>query len=261
MGAGAGCEERIGNMTEQKKEKNEAAEEKLAKVLKDALAEEIGEIPKASISVEELRELEATDRKKRAKKKRIRFASIAAVVVIVCGAAVYMAWPKAAVPVDADKNTQQRVEEKDGMVIINEGDVEGDSGEVAVTETDWDKVEDLREYVPNLYIPEYVPEGYEFEEATVKKYSDETYDSEFIFENNSARDLIISQTALLEDDLQTDFVGEYDKKLNSNSGDIYIVKHQKGISGTLIDAHDRIFIFGEFSTEEMKSIFDNLTRD
>ena len=55
------------------------------------------------------------------------------------------------------------------MVIINEGDVEGDSGEVSITETDWDKIEDLKEYVPNLYIPGYVPEGYEFEKATVVK--------------------------------------------------------------------------------------------
>lgn len=247
-------------MTEQKKEKNEAAEEKLAKVLKDALAEEIGEIPKVSISVEELKALEAADRKKRARKRRLRFVSIAAVVVIVCGAAVYMAWPKAAVPVDADKNTEQRVEEKDGTVIINEGDVEGDSGEVAVTETDWDKVGELRKYVPNLYIPEYVPEGYEFKEATVSKYSDETYECEYVFENGK-KQLTIVQMTKEEGDVQTDFVSEYEEISNCRWGDIYIVKHQKGRSGLLRDGNDRIFVFGDISVKDVQSIYDSLQKN
>lgn len=245
-------------MTEQKKEKNEAAEEKLAKVLKDALAEEIGEIPKVSISVEELKALEAADRKKRARKRRLRFVSIAAVVVIVCGAAVYMAWPKAAVPVDADKNTEQRVEEKDGMVIINEGDVEGDSGEVAVTETDWNKVEELRKYVPSLYIPEYVPEGYEFKEVQVNRYSDDSYACEYLFTSNGEKYVSITQASYDASGSQTLFLDESNEKRTCNLGTIYIKKHQKGTSGILIINRNKLSIFGDISTSELINIYDGL---
>ena len=150
------------------------------------------------------------------------------------------------------------MEEKDGVVIINEGDVEGDSGEVSVTETDWNKVSDLKEYVPNLYIPGYVPEGYEFEKATVKRYSDEMYESEFCFVTDQKESLIITQTAQVEDDIQTVFVEDYEKKLHCELGDIYIVKHQKGISGTLINKRDRIVIFGEVSIEEIESLYKSL---
>ena len=117
-------------------------------------------------------------------KKGLRTISVAAAAVIVCAAIIYTVLPESVVPVDADKNTKQKVEEKDGVVIINEGDVEGDSGEVSITETDWDKIEDLKEYVPNLYIPGYVPEGYEFEKATVVRYSEEAYNCEYLFRNN-----------------------------------------------------------------------------
>ncbi len=243
----------------ERKEMNGSAdgEKKLAAVLKEGLEEDLGEIPEVSINIEELKKLEETDRKKR-KQKRVRNAGVAAAAVIVCAVILYAVWPQSAVPVDADKNTEQKVEEKDGVVIINEGDVEGDSGEVSVTETDWNKVSDLKEYVPNLYIPGYVPEGYEFEKATVKRYSDEMYESEFCFVTDQKESLIITQTAQVEDDIQTVFVEDYEKKLHCELGDIYIVKHQKGISGTLINKRDRIVIFGEVSIEEIESLYKSL---
>lgn len=243
----------------ERKEMNGSAdgEKKLAAVLKEGLEEDLGEIPEVSINIEELKKLEETDRKKR-KQKRVRNAGVAAAAVIVCAVILYAVWPQSAVPVDADKNTEQKVEEKDGVVIINEGDVEGDSGEVSVTETDWNKVSDLKEYVPNLYIPGYVPEGYEFEKATVKRYSDELHDCEYVFKDKRNLVLSITQSAQTENDVQTDYLSDYDEKVQCELGDIYILNHQKGISGTLIDKTERIFIFGDISKKDLIEIYQNL---
>ena len=145
-------------------------------------------------------------------------------------------------PVDADKNTKQKVEEKDGVVIINEGDVEGDSGEVSITETDWDKIEDLKEYVPNLYIPGYVRRGMSFEKATVETYTNENYSCEYHFKNNRKRITII-HASQDESGSNTMFIDGYDKQDDSNLGVVYINDHQKQISGYLFARDSSIFVF------------------
>lgn len=232
------------------------SEQRLAAVLREGLEQEIGEIPEVSINIDELKQLEAADRKTR-KIKRLRTISAAAAAVIVCAAIIYTVLPESVVPVDADKNTKQKVEEKDGVVIINEGDVEGDSGEVSITETDWDKIEDLKEYVPNLYIPGYVPEGYEFEKATVKRYSEEMYRCEYIFVSDR-NDITIIQTSQPSSGSKTIFMEEYNKEIDSTLGTIYIDNHQKRISGTLNTSNDRIFIFGDISERDLLEICENL---
>ena len=231
-------------------------EQRLAAVLREGLEQEIGEIPEVSINIDELKQLEAADRKTR-KIKRLRTIGVAAAAVIVCAAIIYTVLPESVVPVDADKNTKQKVEEKDGVVIINEGDVEGDSGEVSITETDWEKIEDLKEYVPNLYIPGYVPEGYEFEKATVEKYSEEAYWCECVFKNNE-KSFSIIQTSQSNTGSKTIFMESYDKKIDSDLGTIYIDNHQKRISGTLNGNSNRIFIFGDISEKELLQIYEYL---
>ncbi len=105
--------------------------------------------------------------------------------------------------------------------------MEGDSGEVSITETDWDKIEDLKEYVPNLYIPGYVPEGYEFEKATVEKYSDDMYKIEFTFIDNKKSYLSMIQASQVESGNKTLFLKESDEIYESRWGTVYISNHQK----------------------------------
>lgn len=232
-------------------------EQRLAAVLREGLEQEIGEIPEVSINIDELKQLEAADRKTR-KIKRLRTIGVAAAAVIVCATIIYTVLPESVVPVDADKNTKQKVEEKDGVVIINEGDVEGDSGEVSITETDWDKIEDLKEYVPNLYIPGYVPEGYEFEKATVVRYSEEAYESEYIFNDKQKGNLSISQTSQVDSGNTTVFAEEYEKQADCKLGTIYIDNHQKGITGILINGKEQLYIFGDISEKDLIEIFNEL---
>ena len=129
-------------------------EQRLAAVLREGLEQEIGEIPEVSINIDELKQLEAADRKTR-KIKRLRTISVAAAAVIVCAAIIYTVLPESVVPVDADKNTKQKVEEKDGVVIINEGDGIGEIGAMTWSETNWKKVDEIKELVPDILTVSY----------------------------------------------------------------------------------------------------------
>lgn len=168
----------------ERNENRTEVENRESSMLSQALEEELGEIPEASITIEELRELEQMDRKK----KRIRKAKIigtAAALLIVCGVAAYAAcWPEAAVPVDAAKNQKQSVTEENGMVIINEGDAEGE-GAVTTIETDCEKVQGMRNSFPDLIIPAYVPKGYKFVELEIEQYTKSGYVAMYRYEKDA----------------------------------------------------------------------------
>lgn len=165
-------------MVEKNKEA-QTAKDRVADALSQALAEDLGEIPKVSITIEELKALEQADRSKRTK-RRIRYLSVAAAVVIIFAAALYAIWPKTAIPVSADKNAEQKVERENGVVVINEGDVEGDQ-EAHVIEEDWNKVLKYKDSLPELYIPGYVPKGYRFDHSQLNKYPESMYDITYIY--------------------------------------------------------------------------------
>lgn len=166
----------------EKNREEQAAEARVSKMLAEALAEDLGDIPKVSITVEELKALERADRRKR-RKRKLRYFSMAAAAVLICVVALYALWPETAVPVSADKNTEHRVEEKDGMVVINEGDVEGGSEMVEIQESNWNNVENLRKDVPQLAIPRYIPEEYEFESLHIEKHTDIDFIAKYKFKN------------------------------------------------------------------------------
>lgn len=168
-------------MVEKNKEA-QTAKDRVADALSQALAEDLGEIPKVSITIEELKALEQADRRKRTK-RRIRYLSMAAAVVIIFAAALYALWPKTAVPVSADKNADQKVEQGNGVVVINEGSMEGKGG-TNLREDTWSGVLKYQDSLPELCIPGYVPKGYRFDHSELKKRSESMYDITYVYKND-----------------------------------------------------------------------------
>lgn len=233
-------------------------EQRLAAVLREGLEQEIGEIPEVSINIDELKQLEAADRKTR-KIKRLRTISVAAAAVIVCAAIIYTVLPESVVPVDADKNTKQKVEEKDGMVIINEGDGIGEIGAMTWSETNWKKVDEIKELVPDILIPQYVPENYEFIVVTLEKFSEgyETYECIYKFKLNND-ELNITIVNVEDSGVSSGFIDEATKRVNCKLGTIYLSENKNGLTGTLFLEKTRISIFGKISQFEMRKIFNEL---
>lgn len=208
----------------EKNREEQAAEARMAEMLSAALAEELGDMPKVSITVEELEALERADRQQR-RKRRLRYFSMAAAVFFICVVALYALWPETAVPVSADKNTEQRVEEGNGVVVINEGDVEGGSGAIVIEESNWENVRSLRKTVPKLAIPDYVPEGYEFETLHIEKYTEFEFMAKYIFKNKK-QNLRLEQRYYKDSGTKTTVTGGNVEKIKVDDKTIYMIKEK-----------------------------------
>ncbi|MDE8731519.1 hypothetical protein P0G10_00110 [Eubacteriales bacterium DFI.9.88] len=208
-------------MAEKNKDERTTARSAVENALVKALSDDMGEIPEVSITVEELKALDAADKKKR-RKRAARCASVAAVAVIVCAAVVYMAWPETVVPVDADKNTEQRVETGDGEIVINEGEIQGDSGITEYNESNWEKVSGYRIYVPKLVIPGYIPKKYIFQNLFIEIYGDSDFLAEYTYSSDH-KSLIITQRTY-SGGSNVNITKGITKKITTNWGDIYTIE-------------------------------------
>ena len=244
-------------MAEKKKDERTTARTEVEKALVKALSADMGEIPEVSITVEELKQLAAADKKKR-KKRAMKYASVAAVAVIVWATVVFMAWPETVVPVDADKNTEQRVETGDGEIVINEGDGIGESGITEITETDWEKVSQYRKDFPALMNPTYIPEKYKFKILNIEKYSKDEFYACYTYEKEKKK-LLIEQRIYRGDATRSSFLTEGTQTTKSKIGTAYIIPKEEDTTLVIVNLKNGdVSVKGELDIDELIQILDNI---
>ena len=244
-------------MAEKKKDERTTARTEVEKALVKALSDDMGEIPEVSITVEELKQLAAADKKKR-KKRAAKYASVAAVAVIVCAAVVFMAWPETVVPVDADKNTEQRVETGDGEIVINEGEIQGDSGIVEIDEFDWKHIKDHRKDAPKLGLPQYIPDGYDFKSLHIEIYKEDGFNAEYKF-NKGDEELFIKQREYNRNDVKTVLLEGEVEEITTKQGKVYILKDNQEATTIIkqIGTSD-LTIIGNLDTDDLIKIVNKI---
>lgn len=233
-------------------------ENQTATVLAQAVAEELGEIPEVSITIEELKALERADRKKRNRKK-VKVVGIAAALLLVCGVAAYAALPDNLItPVDADKNTSQSVQEESGSVVINENGAEG-KGIVTYKETNWEKVADLRSKFSDLIIPRYVPEGYEFVELEIEQYIGKGYRTNYTYQKED-KGLVIEENTYQEQGESAPILAGTEKRIKTKKGEGYIIKeiNNKAITAIIYLGGKSISVKGPISDEEFVEVINQI---
>lgn len=233
-------------------------ENQTATVLAQAVAEEMGEIPEVSITIEELKALERADRKKRNRKKA-KIVGVAAALLIVCGVAAYAAWPgNLATPVDADKNTSQSVQEENGNVIINENGAEG-KGATIYTESNWDKVADMRKKFPDLIIPTYVPEGYEFTELEVEQYISIGYKVTYKYQKGNSELQIEEKTYEKQGEHASILEGK-ERELKTKKGKCYILAGNNGrdLIAKIYSNNKELSVSGSIDEKECVKIVEKI---
>lgn len=233
-------------------------ENQTATVLAQAVAEEMGEIPEVSITIEELKALERADRKKRNRKKA-KIVGVAAALLIVCGVAAYAAWAdELAVPVDADKNTEQSVQEENGSVVINENGAESE-GATTYTETDWNKAIALREEFPDLMIPNYVPEGYEFMQLEVEHYVGTGYKALYKYQKESS-ELLIEENTYQDYGEKAPILAGTEQQIETKNGKGYILDEKNGraIAATVHSNEKSINVKGNIEKSECIKIINKI---
>ena len=209
------------------------------------------------LDVEVLHAWVAADRKRRAIRRR-RYAAVCACILLVCCAAFGMKTLTGSDDYYAVAGKNDPVtSEKDGNTVIKSGDGDMDEnlGADVVVVNDWNMVETAKKTYPELVIPRYVPEGYEFEELHIEAVGES---ERYIYMYSSNKNtLTIIQTT----DIDNKAIKNYGRSINTKDGlKIMIKEDVEKTAGCYLDQNCMLFIKGSISDEEMRSVIENLKR-
>lgn len=230
------------------------SEKSLREIIGEALERDAADATPSPMSYREFQSMISGSTQVKRKKRRQRIAGFAAlfVIALVSAALVFHAFTD---DVGANKNAPEEIITEDGVVIEDKG--WGSSGEDCWTITSWDEVETAKATFPDLMIPQYIPEGYEFEELTVEytEIGSETYEYMFLNEQGEAIEIEISyinenETAINIDDILI--------ILASKKGEVYVQEEDNIRIATIqMDDGISIRIWSNLSDENIVQLIDN----
>lgn len=240
------------------KRQTRGAEEIESRLLREALEEEMGDIPELSITVEELKALDL-EKRVRSRRKRAKILCAAAAVIL-CLSAVLAIWPRNAAPADAAGDFKQRAEESGGAVVINDGKVEGSSGLKELCETDWNAVPEIKKQYPRLCIPEYIPAQYQFESLSIEAYSSDIYEYKYQFKGTGGEEMLIMQVSAGEKEASTSFIENYDKSIMAGGETIYAAKSRGRTDYTVLKNKYKLIVSvpSSFPQDEVIKLYQSV---
>lgn len=197
-------------------------------------------------------------RKEQQRKRRIKtITAVAAAFLIVVGAV--LAVGGCIGPVEADKNDKTKVEKQGESVIISDENADGQEvGSESVIETDWNKVDKLKEKYPEMITFTDVPKGMEFVSVEVKEKADSVVCITYIFEKKD-RDISLIQRYYNDKWQETQGIDNYNEVLKYKNKDIYIYKKADSIMAESITENSEIDIVGITDEEELITVLDYIT--
>lgn len=209
------------------------------------------------LDVEVLHAWVAADRKKRAIRRR-RYAAVCACILLVCCGTFGM---KMLTDSDdyyavAGKNDPVTSEKDGNTVIKNNGEgVDDTIGEQEVVVKSWEHVADVKKLYPELLIPEYVPEGYEFEKLEIKITEfNRNYTYTYV---GKQKNIYLTQTIGSE----TKTIKDYEYIIETENGKEIKIKEDIQKMGSCIFDEDMIlFIKGDITDKDIIEIVENLKR-
>ena len=181
-------------------------------------------------------------------------AAISCVVIVCAGtfSAMNLLVPDAAI---AGKNGPVTMEDGNSTIVKNNAEDPGANlGGDTMIETEWDKVATVKKNYPDLLIPGYVPEGYEFKELRVEVT--EAFSS-FIYtyeRDNKLIKLIQSKGDGMK------IIKNYSYTFETNDGIEIRMKEDEEKSANFFIEEDLCAIVGDLSEEEFGKITDSLER-
>jgi len=227
------------------------------KTLKDIIIEETEQelasnLPEFSASPEEML-AKVKAKEKKTKRHRLGYFVFAAVLLLAF-VAIGMKCSDTFLTVDADKNGKEEIVTDDGVIIEDEG--WGSSSEDGITITEWKEVPLAKVHVEELLIPEYIPEGYEFEELRVENVDGgNTCTFTFLSINNE----IEIRQHNIHGNRQSIEINNIGKKIDSRKGAIYVRSLDNyNIATMYIDEGLVIEIISNLTEKEIIKVLDNI---
>ena len=188
-----------------------------------------------------------------------RFGTVAVCVILIfvtsSGMAVWMNSEAAHAMKFRLEKTFHRI--TDGFFSTDENEsAETSENEISITIDSMDDIDDAIAFMPDLPVPEYIPEGFELEELKVSKFVNGSYTVKYTFEckeNNTV--FFISSRSVSEEDVLAEIMADLDViKLNDRTiyycNDNYTKEHGASfiLSSQLID------ISGDIKKEDIIDI-------
>lgn len=225
----------------------------LKEIVSDATDRDLERYETGILTPDRLKKL-ASDADKRKKRRHRRIAGIAALFAVVVAGAI-MVFDFADTDVEADKNSKEEIVTEDGSIIIEDGGW-GSSSEDGWIITDWAEVEIAKATIPELIVPGYIPEGYEFKELKIFGGSN-AFNIEYLFDSDNEYELIIYQYKQ-DENLGAVQINNIDNEIYSKKGKIYIKNDGEYKKATIYMDDDFIVdMWNNFSNEEILKVIEN----
>ena len=209
------------------------------------------------LDIETLRSWVAEDNRKKMQRRKRIFAAAAAVLLVfstgigislLSGAEDYQAIAGKNDPIVNDDGT-------DVVIKDNQEDVEENIGADEVVVDDWEHVATVKKEYPDLLIPEYVPDGYEFEQLRIEAIGIvERYMFLFKYGDNT---LYLIQTI----GGNTTAITNYSYSISTNDGQEILVRDDVEKSAVfMISDSNLLLINGKLKDSDYKAIIENVKR-
>ena len=176
-------------------------------------------------------------------------------IVIVCAgtfSAMNLLVPDAAI---AGKNGPVTMEDGNNTIVKDgRGEPGENAGEESIIVEDWKKVDGVKKKYPQLLIPQYVPEGYEFsklEIAVTELFG--TYTYTYVQNKNTLSIVQVVGTEL-------EIIKGYDRKFSTEKGIEIRIKEDEGKTGHFFVGENVESIKGNLDDSEYALIADSLER-
>lgn len=196
-------------------------------------------------------------RKEQQRKRRIKtITAVAAVFLIVVGAVLAVGGCFGSV--EADKNDRTKVEEQDGSVVISDENADGQEvGSESVIETDWNKVDKLKEKYPEMITFTDVPKGMEFVSVEVVDQEDGAIRTIYTYQKNK-EDICVYQQYKGCYNQETNGIEVLGETIRYKEYEINKYDDKGMVKATSYTKLGLVDIIGKISDDEIKDILDKM---
>lgn len=196
----------------------------------------------------------AEEEKAKRQARRKRYMAAAACFLLLCiGAAgiSHLLHPENYY-VTAGKDDPIVNEEGNNTVIKdNEEGTELNVGTEEVTVTQWEKIDAVKKNHPDLLIPEYIPEGYEFESLQI---SVNPLERRYTYQFSQQDEILI----LVQENKNLEVVKTYNRKIEDENGNEVLIREDEQKTGYCYIFECLCTIKGNFMDEEYLQIMNGL---
>ena len=228
-------------------------ERSIREIISDATDRELKDLATGSLTPDELVAMAAAEERRRKRRMR-RISGIAALFVIVLACGAFFVFSTFTTDVDADKNPKEEIVTEDGVIIEDGG--WGSSSEDTWEITDWNEVSAMKATIPELVIPEYIPEGYEFERLMIEHIEKITQITYYFSMND---DEIVLKQYLNSENLDSLQIEKTAIQLRGKNSVIYLIETEQERNATIqMDDGTVIYMWTsmDVSTDEIINMVD-----